>query len=280
MTVGIAALAARRRAILLIADKQFTDEASGLRVGGHDLKAFQLVNGWIVLYAGDPTFATIVVHRAENQLRAGAVRLTDAVVATNWLRDAYLAVYEEEVDRVVFRPRFLDRARFLQRAYDEATIRDIEARPDRFQVDGTCELLICGFDGDDEGQVIKVAADLGDITDSHASIGSGAPFADAHLAWRRTQSSDSADELGFNADVVVIDLNLGPGIRGDQFAAEYRRRAKGPARIVVLSGVPMAHELGLAIGAAAILPKPYDVDELVSTIRVLSPRRDMGSADQ
>jgi len=88
------------------------------------------------------------------------------------------------------------------------------------------------------------------------------------------QALEVADELGFNADVVVIDLNLGPGMRGEEFAAEYRRRAKGPARIVVLSGVPMAYDVARAIGAAAVLPKPYDVDELVSTIRILSPRAD------
>jgi len=120
-----------------------------------------------------------------------------------------------------------------------------------------------------------------DDPDTHAAVAEALreEFA-VWVARDGEQALEVADELGFNADVVVIDLNLGPGIRGDQFAAEYRRRAKGPARIVVLSGVPMAHELGLAIGAAAILPKPYDVDDLVSTIRILSPRRDMGSADQ
>jgi len=51
------------------------------------------------------------------------------------------------------------------------------------------------------------------------------------------QALEVADELGFNADVVLVDLDLGPGMRGDEFAAEYRRRAKWPARIVVLSGV-------------------------------------------
>lgn len=94
------------------------------------------------------------------------------------------------------------------------------------------------------------------------------------------QALEVADELGFNADVVVIDLDLGPGMRGDQFAAEYRRRAKGPARVVVLSGVPRAHDVARVMRAAAILPKPYDVDELVTTIRVLSPRAIEGSAPE
>ena len=92
------------------------------------------------------------------------------------------------------------------------------------------------------------------------------------------QALEVAEELGFDADVVVVDLDLGPGMRGDQFASEYRRRAKWPARIVVLSGVPAAHEIGRGIKAAAILPKPYDADELIRTVRILvphnPPRRD------
>ncbi len=86
------------------------------------------------------------------------------------------------------------------------------------------------------------------------------------------QALEVADELGYNADVVVIDLDLGQGMRGDQFATEYRRRAKWPARIIVLSGVPAAHQIARGIRAAAILPKPYDADELVRTVRVLVPQ--------
>jgi len=61
-------------------------------------------------------------------------------------------------------------------------------------------------------------------------------------------------------------------MRGDQFAAEYRRRAKSPARLIVLSGVPAAHEIGRAMKAAAVLPKPYDADELIRTVQILVPR--------
>jgi two-component system cell cycle sensor histidine kinase/response regulator CckA len=88
------------------------------------------------------------------------------------------------------------------------------------------------------------------------------------------QALEVADELGYDADVVVIDLDLGRGMRGDQFAAEYRRRARAPARIVVLSGVPAAHQIARQIRAAAVLPKPYDAEELVRTVRVLVPMPD------
>ena len=85
------------------------------------------------------------------------------------------------------------------------------------------------------------------------------------------QALEVADEFGFNADVVLVDLDLGPGMRGDQFAAEYRQRAKWPARVVVLSGVPAARRIAQEIKATAVLPKPYDADELVRTIRALVP---------
>ena len=88
------------------------------------------------------------------------------------------------------------------------------------------------------------------------------------------QALQVADELGFNADVVVLDLDLGPGMRGDQFAAEYARRAGRSPRVIVLSGVPRAHEVARSMHAAATLSKPYDADELVRTIRILSPRRE------
>jgi DNA-binding response OmpR family regulator len=85
------------------------------------------------------------------------------------------------------------------------------------------------------------------------------------------QALEVADELGFDADVVVVDLDLGPGMRGDQFADEYRKRAKWPARIVVLSGAPAARQIGRGMKAAAVVPKPYDADELIRTVRILVP---------
>lgn len=90
------------------------------------------------------------------------------------------------------------------------------------------------------------------------------------------QALEVADELGFDADVVVVDLDLGPGMRGDQFAAEYRKRAKWPARIVVLSGVQAAQQIGRGMKAAAIVPKPYDAEELIRTVRILVPHNPPG----
>jgi len=85
------------------------------------------------------------------------------------------------------------------------------------------------------------------------------------------QALEVAGELGFDADVVIIDLNLGGGMRGDQFAAEYRKLARSQPRLVVLSGVPAAQTIARQLRAAAIVPKPYDADDLVHTIRIVAP---------
>jgi DNA-binding response OmpR family regulator len=84
------------------------------------------------------------------------------------------------------------------------------------------------------------------------------------------QALEVADELGFNTDVVVVDLHLGDGMRGDQFVNAYRRRASTPFRLVVLSGVPAAYEIARTIRASAVIAKPYQADELVRTIRILA----------
>lgn len=109
-----------------------------------------------------------------------------------------------------------------------------------------------------------------DDADTLATLGEA--LRDEFAVWvARTgeQALEVAGELGFDADVLVIDLDLGPGIRGDEFVLEYRRRAKRPPRVIVLSGVPELRELARSLGAAALLAKPYDLDDLASTIRIV-----------
>ena len=90
------------------------------------------------------------------------------------------------------------------------------------------------------------------------------------VARNAEQALEVASELAFNADAVVLDLDLGPGMRGDHFAAEYRRRAGRQTPIIVVSGVPRIYEMARAIRAAATFPKPFDADELARTIRILT----------
>src|SRR6185436_12879214 len=84
------------------------------------------------------------------------------------------------------------------------------------------------------------------------------------------QGLEVADELGFDADVLLVDLALGEGMRGDQFVQEYRRRAKRDVPVVILSGAPRAYEIAQSLRVSAVLPKPTDVDEIVGTLRLFA----------
>ena len=79
------------------------------------------------------------------------------------------------------------------------------------------------------------------------------------------QGLEVADELGFDADVLLVDLARGEGMRGDQFVQEYRRRAKRQVPVVILSGAPRAYEIGRSLRVSAVLGKPIEVDELIGT---------------
>jgi DNA-binding response OmpR family regulator len=84
------------------------------------------------------------------------------------------------------------------------------------------------------------------------------------------QGLEVADELGFDADLLLVDLALGEGMRGDQFVQEYRRRAKRQVPVVILSGAPRAYEIAKSLRASAVLAKPIEVDELIGTISLFA----------
>src|SRR5436190_23253001 len=62
-----------------------------------------------------------------------------------------------------------------------------------------------------------------------------------------------AEELGWDADALVVDLALGRGPRGDQFVAYWRTRAKRSTPVIVVSGAPRAFEIARTMQAAAVL---------------------------
>ena len=91
------------------------------------------------------------------------------------------------------------------------------------------------------------------------------------------QGLEVADELGFDADVLLVDLALGEGMRGDQFVQEYRRRAKRQVPVVILSGAPRAYEIGHSLRVSAVLAKPIELDELIGTISLFARPGDTSS---
>jgi CheY-like chemotaxis protein len=66
--------------------------------------------------------------------------------------------------------------------------------------------------------------------------------------------------------VVVLDVSL-PVLGGDAVAARLRELLAGDLRILVITADGHPAEKARALGAYAYLSKPFDVDELVDTVR-------------
>ncbi|MDQ3037503.1 MAG: response regulator [Myxococcota bacterium] len=85
---------------------------------------------------------------------------------------------------------------------------------------------------------------------------------DVQVAHDGREALDMLEVLGF--DVVVIDLVM-PVLDGESTLKQMRARGLSvPA--IISSGTPDLAEIAVRIEAAAVLAKPYDIDELVACI--------------
>jgi DNA-binding NtrC family response regulator len=80
----------------------------------------------------------------------------------------------------------------------------------------------------------------------------------------------AAIETG-NVDVVLLDVHL-HGERSDALVGECHDR-NPPIPVVIVSGSADAKHLAQLSHADAILPKPFELDELISTVYNLSRAR-------
>ena len=96
-----------------------------------------------------------------------------------------------------------------------------------------------------------------------------------------TAAMEVAEELDWSADVLVVDLRLGEGPRGDQFVAYWRTRSKRDTPVIVVTALERGRELAKPIRAAIVRPKPVGVDELVSAVRLFArpPRQNSEGTD-
>ena len=72
----------------------------------------------------------------------------------------------------------------------------------------------------------------------------------------------------WSPDVIVLDRHT-PGMGGEEFARIYRALPPPHAPIVLLTGCVQPQAAGERIGAAAVLAKPFDLDDLLATVRQL-----------
>ena len=82
-----------------------------------------------------------------------------------------------------------------------------------------------------------------------------------------------ARELDWDADALVVDLNLGDGPRGDEFAAGYAVFARRKTPVLVISGTAAPFELVEGLDCSAILHKPFDFERLPQLVSMLVAAR-------
>jgi DNA-binding response OmpR family regulator len=75
-----------------------------------------------------------------------------------------------------------------------------------------------------------------------------------------------ATEMDWDADLLVVDLFLGDGPRGDEFAALYRKHQKRETPVLLISGAAEDIELDPGAAVVGVLHKPFDFERLVQLV--------------
>lgn len=70
--------------------------------------------------------------------------------------------------------------------------------------------------------------------------------------------------------VILLDLRM-PIMDGWSFAEQYRRVAKPPASLVLVSAIRDVEESAKRLGAAAFIRKPFELEEVVAQIKRCIP---------
>ena len=69
----------------------------------------------------------------------------------------------------------------------------------------------------------------------------------------------------WSPDVIVLDRHT-PGMGGEEFARIYRALPPPHAPIVLLTGCAQPEAAVERVGAAAVVAKPFDLDDLLATV--------------
>lgn len=192
MTVGIAALALRGKAIALMADKLITEKGD-LKIEREQTKGAFLPNGWLALYAGGTTFADAVLAHVpavfEKAVEEKGHSLGLAFEVMDAFHRGYLDIWDFFVEHEVLRPRLLTAEQYRTGEGGEAR-ELIEAERKAYEEDVAPEFLLAGFDDDGVGHVMEVGLRTMEETLSFGAIGSGAETARARLLWQKTSPDD------------------------------------------------------------------------------------------
>lgn len=198
MTVCIAAIAAKSKAVVMIADKAITYGHERPMQADVGIKKILPVGktGWHALVGGDPSFAQEVIDTALEQIvnpEAKGLHIPGkARTMMHCMRDAYKEVRKQLVTDGVLAPSLLDETK-IQSLPDEYAVAIYGALAD-FKTN--CSLLVCGFDLEKVPHIFSVVspgiAINHDIPGFHA-VGIGRDIAIGELYQFETEKEESLD---------------------------------------------------------------------------------------
>lgn len=233
MTVCIASIAAKSKAIVMVSDKAVAYGGNSLvpMVADTGARKFLRIGNtfWYALIAGDPSFAFQVIKTTEKTLlRRSDCNFSDTVDGMmHCLRSSYQKSREAAVEDRILRPRLLSknlvvaRPTTVQPLGEEITLA-VMTLAKEFKTDSS--LLVCGFDANRAPHIFSVTnpgkCDLHDITGFYA-VGIGATTAIARLLILEAREEDRlelalyqsfdakvnaeiVEDVGFNWDVEVL----------------------------------------------------------------------------
>jgi 20S proteasome alpha/beta subunit len=202
MTVCLAAIAERSKAIVMVSDKAVTygekDSLAPMQYDTDVKKVRQIGNTlWYALIAGDPTFALQVIEGTEKILvnRPDLSKSVDGMM--NALKAAYKKRRESLVNDLVLSPRLLTKELLVARPSELLPLdREffVEISDEAKSLRTNSSLLVCGFDTSFQPHIFSVVSPgvvkNHDMTGFHA-VGIGATMAISRLLVLESLKEDS-----------------------------------------------------------------------------------------
>lgn len=246
MTICIAALAERSKAIVMVADKAITYGSAAPMQAETTARKIVPVgdSGWYTLMAGDTTFAGDVIEKGKNLIAAHAGIQDSVSGMMRCMKEAYQRCKETEIEGTILRPNLLTKTLIIARP---ATLLPLQSnlndKISKAIAEHNCEtdLLICGFDKDKHPHIFSIR-DPG-VYENHDLIGYHAVGIGQEAAMARLMSveADKADPLAkalygaFDAKVnAEVIQSIGYGWDAEILTSTSRKSVRVPRPIISL----------------------------------------------
>jgi hypothetical protein len=224
MTVCIAAIAAKSKAVVCIADRAltYTGYGSNSETDSGVTKIIDLPGiNWCAMFSGDDlTFPKRILDRVFAALVEEPNSSSSFMEST--VKAAFNTCWEEEVEDQILRPNLLTRAEFVSRRsdmqpLDSELVMKIAESIAEFKLN--CEMIFCGFDG--ETPHIFMASTPGRIDpcdwQGFAVIGGGTEAARNQMLWQEYEKDDPLESVLYDVfcSKVATEVIQGVGYEWD-----------------------------------------------------------------